>query len=208
MPGTRPGMTTDFTARGVLKRCCADGKTPLLAARLCNHRLACQNAGPAGKSRENPRSSLACASCAADPDPVAGADRRSRHRPLRLFAGAAGHARRARLVVFGRRFHEHHQCRGLPRRCLDGLKAHQAIRPVCRGALGDARLRSVAGAVCAVGKFCRSGHCTGAGGARGGGRFRRRRCAGGAIAQSHPARATFCSACFMPGRGSASWRRA
>ncbi len=54
-------MTTDFAARGVLKRCCADGKTPLLAARLCNRRLACQNAGPAGESRESPRSSLAIA---------------------------------------------------------------------------------------------------------------------------------------------------
>jgi hypothetical protein len=32
------------TARGVLKRHCAIGKTPLLAARLCNRRLACQSA--------------------------------------------------------------------------------------------------------------------------------------------------------------------
>ena len=32
------------TARGVLKRHCAIGKTPLLAARLCNRRLAYQSA--------------------------------------------------------------------------------------------------------------------------------------------------------------------
>ena len=35
MPGTSPGMTTNFDARGLLKRRCADGKTPLPAARLC-----------------------------------------------------------------------------------------------------------------------------------------------------------------------------
>jgi hypothetical protein len=32
--------------RGLLKRHCADGKTPLLAARLCKARLACQNEAP------------------------------------------------------------------------------------------------------------------------------------------------------------------
>ena len=33
---------------GLPERHCAIGKTPLPAARLCNRRLACQNAGPAG----------------------------------------------------------------------------------------------------------------------------------------------------------------
>jgi hypothetical protein len=43
MPGTSPGMTTNIAARGLLKRHCADGKTPLLAARLCKPRFGCQN---------------------------------------------------------------------------------------------------------------------------------------------------------------------
>jgi hypothetical protein len=38
-----PAMTANIVARGVLKRHCADGKTPLLPARLCNARAACHN---------------------------------------------------------------------------------------------------------------------------------------------------------------------
>ena len=61
-------------------------------------------------------------------DSVAGADRRSRHRPLRLCAGAAGHARFARLVVFRGRLHEHDQRGRLSRRRLAGLADDQAFR--------------------------------------------------------------------------------
>ena len=49
-----PGHDEQGNPRGVLKRHCADGKTPLRAARLCNRPLTCQNAGPPEKSRETP----------------------------------------------------------------------------------------------------------------------------------------------------------
>ena len=127
-----------------------------------------------------PRPSFAtCASRAADPDPVAGADRRARHRPLRLFAGAAGHARFAGLVVFGRGLHEHHQCRRLSRRRVAGLEADQAIRPVRGGALGNAGLRAVAGAVRHIRQFRRLELCAAAGRRRRGAGIRCRRRAGG-----------------------------
>jgi hypothetical protein len=151
-------------------------------------RPACASAaGPANVAilPEYPRetahpSFAASASRAADPDPVAGADHRPRDRALCLFAGAAGHARCAGLVVFGRGLHEHHQCGGLPPWRADDLGTHQAIRPVGHGALGNPCLRGVAGAVRAVGQFCRPELCPAArgGGRRGG--IRRRRGAGGA----------------------------
>jgi len=56
MAGLVPAMMANFAARGVLMRRCADGKTPLRAAYLCNRRPACHNAAPAGVYRESPRS--------------------------------------------------------------------------------------------------------------------------------------------------------
>ena len=162
--------------------------------------------GPAGESLAQPRPSLAFrASRAADPDSVAGADGRSRHRPLRLFAGAARHARCAGLVVFRRGLHEYHQCRRLSRRRVGGVATDQAVRPVRRGALGNAGLRGVAGAVRAVRQFHRAEFCTVAG----------RRWRGGRISSPaprwrRPSRnrgprgRTSCSACFTPAPGSAS----
>jgi hypothetical protein len=45
MPGTRPGLTkTAKSARGLLERHCAIGKSPLLVARLCSRPFACQYA--------------------------------------------------------------------------------------------------------------------------------------------------------------------
>ena len=180
MAGTSPATTTNIAARGVLERHCAIGKTPLLAACLCNRSRACQNARAAGESRESPRAFIALrASRAPDPHRVAGAYHRSRHRPLRLFAGAAGHARRTWLVVFGRGVHEHHQCRRLSRRRPDGVETSETIRIVRRGARGNAGLHRVAGAVRHVRQFHRSKLCAAARGAGRGGRIRRRRCASG-----------------------------
>src|SRR5437763_11624905 len=103
MPRHKAGMTTNVAARGVLKRHCADGKTPLPREYLCNRRFACQSGGPAGEFRESHRSRrLICACRAADPDLVAGTNDWAWHRRLRLFAGATRHARFARLVLFGR----------------------------------------------------------------------------------------------------------
>jgi hypothetical protein len=42
--GTSPPMTTNFAAREVLVRHCADGKTPLLTERLCKAGFGCHNA--------------------------------------------------------------------------------------------------------------------------------------------------------------------
>src|SRR6266568_4488248 len=60
--GSSPGMTT---ARGVLKRHCAIGKTPLLAARLCNRPLAFR--GGWRENRETGQNSLFCAAHRAHP---------------------------------------------------------------------------------------------------------------------------------------------
>ncbi len=178
MPGTSPGMTANFAARGVLKRRCADGKTPLSRAPVQSPR-GLPECVPAGESRETPRPFLAiCTSRAADPHSLAGPHGRSRHRPLRLFAGAAGHARYAGLVLFRRRLHEHHQCRGLSGRRLDGVESHQALRIVRRRALGNRGFPAVAGALRLVGQFCRSEPCAAARGVRGCGRLRRRGGAG------------------------------
>src|SRR6202011_5698400 len=113
MPGTRPSMTVNSSARGVLKRHCAIGKTPLRAA-TCAIALDPAILRPAGVSlaRTQPPHAL-CASRAADPYSVAGAHDLPRHRPLRLCAGAAGHARPAGLVLFHRGFHEHDQRGGV-----------------------------------------------------------------------------------------------
>ena len=118
------------------------------------------------------------ASRAADPDSVAGADHRARHRPLRLCAGAAGHARRAALVLFGRRLHEHHQCGRLSRRRAGRLAADPALRPVRERALGHGRLRVLARALRDDRQFCRVELCAAARGFRRGGRLCRRRRAG------------------------------
>src|ERR1700682_1017960 len=56
MPGSSPGMTI---ARGVLKRHCAIGKTPLLTARLCNRPWGCQSAAPPEYRLARPRPSFA-----------------------------------------------------------------------------------------------------------------------------------------------------
>ena len=96
----------------MLKRRCADGKTPLPARAPVQAGPACQNAPLPEYPVDNPPI-FPCRrpSRAADPDSVADAHRRPRHRPFRLCAGAAGHARHAGLVVFRGRLHEHHQCR-------------------------------------------------------------------------------------------------
>ena len=70
---------------------------------------------------------------------------------------------------------------------LVAVAAHQALRAVGRGALGNAGLRAVAGAVRAVGQFCRAEFCAAAGRAS----ARRSRFVAGAalaatIAQSRP----------------------
>ncbi len=89
-----------------------DWQDTIAAPRLCNRRQSLsqwrsRRSSPLASSRSSPT----CASRAADPHSVAGADRRPRHRPLRLCAGAAGHARRAGLVVFRRGLHEHRSTR-------------------------------------------------------------------------------------------------
>ena len=157
-----------------------DWQDTIAAARLCNRGRACHNAFPPEYSPCKPPTVLAArASRAADPHSVAGADRRPRHRPLRLFAGAAGHARCAGLVVFRRGLHEHDQRRRLSRRRAGRVEAHQALRAVRHRALGNAGLRGVAGAVRAVGQFHRAEFCAAAGGGWRRGRLRRRRRAGG-----------------------------
>jgi len=164
---------------------------------------------PAGASRESPRPSLAtCASRAADPDPVAGPDGRTRHRPLCLFAGAAGHARCAWLVLLRRRLHEYDQCRRLSRRCVDDVENHRPLRASRHRALGNPGERDLAGAMCAVRQFFHFELCAAA-------RRTGRRCrlrgwcrAGANIAQSQPARANFLLSLFYAGPGSASCPRA
>ena len=180
MPRTSSGHDGQFRSARSAKAALREWQDTIAAARLCNARGACHNGSPAGDPRESARPSLAArASRAADPDPVAGADGRSWHRPLRLFAGAAGHARRARLVVFRRGLHEHGQRGRLSRRRADRLKTDQALRTVRHGALGDAGLRGVAGAVRDLGQFPCAQFCAAAGGAGCGGRIRRRRGTGG-----------------------------
>ena len=71
-------------------------------------------------------------------------DRRARHRPLRLCAGAAGHAGLPALVLFGGRLHEHHQRRRLPRRRAAGVPADPALRLVGRDPRRNAGLRGLA----------------------------------------------------------------
>ena len=119
------------------------------------------------------------ASRAADPHLVAGRDRRARHRPLRLCAGAAGHARFPALVVFGRGLHEHHQRRRLSRRRADGITADQAIRLVGRGALGNAGLPRLACDLRDDRQFRRAQSCAADRRICRRGRLRRRWCAGG-----------------------------
>src|SRR3984957_11722919 len=153
MPGSSPGMTTEMRA-GLLERRCANGKTPL-SPRACA--IPCKPAtlvAPAGEFRESRRPFLATrASRAADPHSVAGANSRSRHRPLRLFAGAAGHARYAGLVLFRRGLHEHDQCRRLSRRCVDDVETYLALWAGCHRALGNPGERGLAGAVRVVRQF-------------------------------------------------------
>ena len=140
------------------------------------------------------------ASRAADPYSLADADRRPRHRALCLCAGAAGHARRAGLVVFRGRLHEYRQCRGLSRRRADRGRHRQALRARGRAALGNAGLRAVAGAVCAVGQFCHSEFRAAIGRHRRRGRLRLQRRAGGddcaiaARAGKFPAQPVLCRA--------------
>src|ERR1700704_6740592 len=70
-----------------------DWQDTIASACLCNRPFACQNEVSPEYPLARSRPSLALrASRAADPHSVADADRRSRHRPLRLFAGAAGPA--------------------------------------------------------------------------------------------------------------------
>ena len=136
----------------------------------------------------------------ADPHPVAGADRRSRHRPLRLCAGAAGHARHARLVLFRGRIHEHDQCRRLSRRRAARLADDPAFRAAAIGSLGNACLRVLAGAVRHHRQFLRAEFCAASRGRRRGGRIRRRRGAGrddradAARAGEFPAQPVLCRA--------------
>src|SRR5260370_18502460 len=115
---TRPGMTVDG---GLLKLHCADGKTPLLT-RSCAIAAepATLDALPEN-SLARPRPSLILrASRASDPHSVADAYRRSPHRPLRLFAGVAGHARCACRFLFRRGLLYNHQSRALSLRLADG----------------------------------------------------------------------------------------
>src|SRR5450631_4694753 len=103
MPGLVPGMTTDKEIRARSARAALrDWQDTIAAGGLCNGPGRCHIA-PTGVSlaRTQPPDFL-CASRAADPYSVAGAYRLPRHRPLCLFAGAAGHARRAGLVLFRR----------------------------------------------------------------------------------------------------------
>ena len=63
-------MTTNIAARGVLKRHCAIGKTPLLTARLCNRPLACQSAALQEYPLARPRPSFALFASRAPPAPL------------------------------------------------------------------------------------------------------------------------------------------
>ena len=119
------------------------------------------------------------ASRAVDPDFVARTDRRSRHRPLCLCAGAAGHARFAGVVLFRRRLHEHHQRRRLSGRRAVRLATDPAFWAGRRGALGNAGLRAVAGAVRDLRQFFRAEFCAVAGRVRRSRLLRRRRRTGG-----------------------------
>ena len=133
----------------------------------------------AGEFCESPRPTHLRASCVADPHSVARADDRSRNRPLRLCAGAARHARRARLVLFRGRLHEHDQRRRLSGGRVACLTDDSALRAAANGALGNAGRRRLAGAMRRVRQFFRAELCAIAGGRRRGGRVRRRRGAGG-----------------------------
>jgi hypothetical protein len=181
MPGTRPGMTKTICVRaGLLERRCANGKTPLPPRACAIPRDPATLIVPAGESRESRRPFLATrAPRAADPHSVAGPDGWSRHWPLRLFAGAAGHARYAGLVVFRRRLHEYDQCRRLSRRCIGDVETYRALRAGCHRAVGNLGERNIAGAVRAVGQFFHLELCAAARGARRRGRLRGRRRAGG-----------------------------
>src|SRR5258708_20169768 len=102
---TRHGMTLDG---GLLKRHCADGKTPLLTVSCAIAAEPVTLHPPPENPFARPRPSLALrASRAADPDPVARTHRRSRHRPLRLFAGPAGRAPCPPLLLFLPAFHQY-----------------------------------------------------------------------------------------------------
>ena len=125
----------------------------------------------AGKYCESPRPTRLPASCVADPDPVAGADDRARNRPLRLCAGAARHARCARLVLFRRRLHGHDQRRRLSGGRATGVADDPAVRTGANGALGNAGRGRLAGAVRDVRQFWRAELCAPARGNRHGRRY-------------------------------------
>ncbi len=93
------------------------------------------------------------ASGAAHPHPRHCTGGRARHLPLRVLAGAAGHARQSRLVVFDRRLHEHHQCGGLSCRRAGRQRVHPPFRAVQLGLDRRARLCRVARDLGAVGRL-------------------------------------------------------
>ena len=99
---------------------------------------------------------ILCHACVADPDPVAGADHRARHRAFRLCARAAGHARGVALVVFGGGLHEHHQRRRLSRRRAGRVAADPPLRACGQRALGDAGLCRFARALRGLAEFRRA----------------------------------------------------
>ena len=146
-----PGMTETPIARAVLR----DWQDTIAAPIALPREAATMRA--AGDFSESPRpTDRPCAPRVADPDPVACAHRRPRHRPLRLLAGAAGHARQPRLVLFVGRLHEYDQCGRLSRRRVDRGLSRSASDWSASDTLANGGRSSLAGALRADGQFHRS----------------------------------------------------
>jgi len=194
--------------RGVLKRRCAIGKTPLSAARLCKHVLACHNAAPAGVVCGKPRSFLAYA------HPARLILILSLAPTIGLGIGRFAYA----LVLPDMRdsLHWSYSAAGFMNTInaagylVGALFASQLIKRF--GLAASVRWGTlagiIAGAVRQLRQFPRPELCAAAGRPRRRGRIRRWRRAGGddrAIAAR--TREFSASACSTPDRGPASWRR-
>ena len=132
----------------------------------------------AGEFCENPRPTHLRAPCVADPDSVARANDRSRNRPLRLCAGAARHARRARWSYSAAGFMNTINAVGYLAGALLASRMIRRFGLAANGPLGNACRRRLAGAMRRLRQFFRAELCAIAGGHRRGGRIRWRRGAG------------------------------
>ena len=106
-----------------------------------------------------------------------------------------------RLVVFGRRLHEHDQRRRLSRRRAAGLADDPALRAAAHGALGNAGRVVVAGAVRISGNFIVLSFARLLAGLGAAGGFVGGAALAATIAQSRPERANFLLSLFYAGPG-------